>query len=761
MSLISIELSRYGLNRRIIDILEDNKYRFLRDIQSRALKKGLLDGENLLITAPSGSGKTLIGEIAAIQNVLENNKKSLFLVPYKALAYEKYEDFNVKYSELGISVAMKTGDYNTKGDITNADIIVATYERFDAILRRNLNAEFQDRSGAKFLDRLNDKLQEGFSNIGTIVVDEIHILNDHERGPRLEGLLTRLRGFLPTVQLICLSATIANPEELAKWLGCKLIKSNVRPVELYHQIIPTTDKIKSICDLVKMTLESSGQVLIFTKTRKEAQQLAQSLVGFINSNQLLDAKASVELKDRLKMIDQSRIAKLDKYLLNVMRYQVAYHHAGLSFDIRRFVEKCFKDHLIKVIACTTTLAAGVNLPAKMVIIKDVQIITTDPNRLTCDDSFYWRDQLEPNLLHQILGRAGRPGFDNIGIGVILAPTNVDGNRIEQYYFRPGIDQVKAKYGKVESKLNQREVLYEQLLVLLLNGPKTQAQLLEEFESTYWYYQTKNEDPTKEIDQIIEIGALSIKKTVQDLSTQSIRDNAKKISDNDIKITKVDNKVLQAIITDKIPHTCAFYQDFPQCTCREFKHNRDTRQITLCRHLIKLIEVGMKKYPRLTNDLACLSLQREFILDSLIQMKMVEAVGEKYYITKLGSLTASLVIKPSTIKVIEAKLSQIYTPSDVIEVIEALHPVELNKYADPAFLQIMTELVQRPQHLHLDNKILEITYSYNKGRGDVEEYIRFASRMANAVSEVAMLHNFPEIKKQAEIIKDRLLYEFWY
>lgn len=739
---MSFILERYGLDRRIIDILEDRKITELRKVQLDALKEGLLDGKNLFITAPSASGKTLIGEIAAVQNILKNHKKSIFLVPLRALANEKYKEFQYLYSKLGIKIAIRTGDYNLEiTELANADLIISTYERFDSLLR---NAP----------DWLNQ--------INAVVVDEVHIINDFYRGPRLESLLARIRSYIPQVQLIVLSATIANPEELASWLGCKLIKSDFRPVKLMYDIIVTADKIKAITEIVIMTLKSKarGQVLIFTKTRREAQKLASDLVKIMINNNLLDAKESVELNQIIKSQDLTLKAKLDRSLINTMKFGVAYHHAGLSVDTRKLVEDNFRNHLIKVIACTTTLAEGVNLPAKVVIIKDCQVITMDPNILTCDDTYWWKNQLDKNLLHQILGRAGRPGYDNLGIGIILAPTNVDKNRIIEHYFHREGDSYIPKYAKVESQLNQREMLYEQVLVHLTEkGEMTQEEILEEFKNTYWWNRVHIENPEKTIDKLVEIGAISIEKTLNELTTAEIREKANSIPDEKVKITRIDEKFMEAIVSDNITQTCALFRDYPSCTCREFDYKESTNHIVLCRHLIKLIEVGMKLYPRVTNDLACLSLQREFILDSLLKMKTVEAIGNKYQPSPLGKLIIKLFIKPSSAIVIKARLSHIFTVSDVLETIEKLHVIEMNKYLDPMFVQIMIELVRRPEGTSLTKKILEASERYFKGQGDIEEYIDFSRWMAHVIGEIAHLYDFREVEKCSKIIEDGLIKYF--
>jgi len=727
---------RFGLDRRILDILEDRKIKNLRLIQKKALQQGILQGENIFISAPSGSGKTFLAEIIAVQNILSKRLKSVLLVPLRALANEKYSEFVSNYSKLGIKIAIRTGDIEIeKIELHEADLIISTYERFDSLLRNEIN---------------------WLNQIGTIIIDEVHIINDFYRGPRLESLLARLREYLPEIQLIALSATIENPEDLAKWLKCKLITSKIRPVKLNYKIYVTADKNKTIKELVYHTLKSKGQILIFTKTRKESQKIASDLVKTILDNQLLDDRDRIELNEIFKAQDLTSKTKLDRSLINIMKFGVAYHHAGLSLETRQLVEKYFRRHLIKIIACTTTLAAGVNLPAKVVVVKDCQVIITDPNVIVSDDQYWWKNQLDNNLLHQILGRAGRPGYDDVGIGIILTPTNADAKKIASFYFHIENGTIRPKYGNVQSWLNQTEMLYEQVLVRLKekNG-MTQEEILEDFKKTYWWFRVQNDNPEQKIDQLIEIGALSVKKTLAELATREMCENAGKIPDENVKLTNADNNFIAAIINDGISHTCAFYKDHPSCTCSGFKHSEYINQFILCRHLIKLIEVGMKKYPRLTNDLVCLSLHKEFILDSLLKMKMAIARGNKYYISDFGRIITQLLIKPSSAMVIKYRLSNILTLSDLIETIRKLFEVEHNKYLDPMFVQLMIELIKRSKNISLDFKILEVSEKYFKGQGDIEEYIHFTKRMANAINKIARLYDFQNISIFAKEIINNL------
>jgi len=182
----------------------------LRPCQEKALEAGLLDGKNLLVCTPTASGKTLVAEMAALKNILNGRGKAVYIVPLKALAREKFKDFKERYGGL-IRVVLSMGDMDkSDGYLSDFDLIITTSEKLDSLIRHR----------APWINQ-----------IGTVIVDEVHLLNDPGRGPTLEVTLTILKKILKA-QLIALSATIGNPEELAKWLEAELIVDDWRPVEL-------------------------------------------------------------------------------------------------------------------------------------------------------------------------------------------------------------------------------------------------------------------------------------------------------------------------------------------------------------------------------------------------------------------------------------------------------------------------------------------------------------------------------------------------
>lgn len=211
--MIGMKLSglKKDIPKQVYDILKEEDIDDLRPSQEKAVKKGLLKDKSLLVCTPTASGKTLIAELAFTRSILNGVGKAIYIVPLKALASEKHKEFKRKYGE-HFKIALSIGDLD-KSDpyLSKYDLIITTSEKLDSLIRH----------GASWLNQVH-----------TIIVDEIHLMNDPGRGPTLEILLTMLRQMLEKAQIIGLSATIGNPKELAQWLDAELIIDKWRPVKL-------------------------------------------------------------------------------------------------------------------------------------------------------------------------------------------------------------------------------------------------------------------------------------------------------------------------------------------------------------------------------------------------------------------------------------------------------------------------------------------------------------------------------------------------
>jgi helicase len=216
-----LEAVKNDIPERLYDILR-MEVKILRPAQEKAIKSGLLKGKNLLVCTPTASGKTLIAEMALAKNVLEGNGKCIYIVPLKALASEKFKDFKKRYGDI-FRIALSIGDLDSSDPyLADYDLIICTAEKLDSLIRHHT---------------------PWLGSVGTIIVDEVHLMNDVGRGPTVEILITILRKLLKRMQLIALSATIGNPEELARWLDANLVIDDWRPVKL-HKGIYFNDEIE-------------------------------------------------------------------------------------------------------------------------------------------------------------------------------------------------------------------------------------------------------------------------------------------------------------------------------------------------------------------------------------------------------------------------------------------------------------------------------------------------------------------------------------
>lgn len=389
--------------------------------QEDAINKGLFEGKNVMVSSPTASGKTLIAEMA-ILNAVSKHKKAIYVAPLKALVSEKYEDFRNDYPD--IKTALSMGDY-TESDqhLGSYDVVFISTEKLDSVIRNSTS----------------------ITNIGCIVYDEIHLLTDNDRGPTLEFLIALNRRIFPKAQIIGLSATINNCEDIADWLDCTLVKSTFRPVKLTKKIYldgelinGKTERINNVdnplLNLGIELLKRKKQALIFSQTKKSTIANAQALSEVTAPKLMQD-----ELKG-LKALSNSVLNVLDRptsqceKLSEIIKSGVAFHHAGLLNKQRKLIENAFREGLLKFIVATPTLAMGVNLPANTVIISSIYRYGD-----------YGSEPLPALEVEQMLGRAGRPKYDSEGTAIVIARNERDEQLIREKYFEGEIEPIMSKF----------------------------------------------------------------------------------------------------------------------------------------------------------------------------------------------------------------------------------------------------------------------------------------------------------------------------
>jgi len=439
-----------------IELYASRGYRELYPPQAEAVERGLLDGKSMLLAMPTASGKTLLAELAMLRAALAG-QRSLYIVPLRALASEKYDSFQ-KFKELGVAVGLSTGDLDKKDErLGRNQIIIATSEKADSLMR----------NGASWV-----------RDLSVLVVDEIHLLNDPGRGPTLEMTITKLRRCNPGLQIIALSATVANAGEIASWLGADMVCSDWRPIQLREGIIcnerlvfsdgeaPLAGGKDESAALVRDTLAQSAQILIFENSRKNAEAAASRLSAL-----LVPDEATRELSSRILASGESETAVR---LASCVSHGVAFHHAGLLPEQRRLVEQGFRESRIKVIASTPTLAAGLNLPARRVLIRSYKRYE------------YGRGMAPIPVIEyrQMAGRAGRPGLDPYGESFLLAKNDAEMKELFEHY-------INGSPEEIWSKLASQSALRTHILSTIAAGFARSDSELKAFMATTFYAQQQD------------------------------------------------------------------------------------------------------------------------------------------------------------------------------------------------------------------------------------------------------------------------------
>ena len=389
--------------------------------------------ERALITSPTGSGKTLLFELGIGRIIKQNynikekayknkNFKIIYIAPIKSLCQEKTFEWKMKYGkaplELTVTESTSDSEYLNINLLNNSNIILTTPEKFDVLTRK-----WKDISNF-------------ISNISLLLIDEIHLLNEEHRGATLEAIIARIKllknmeNFKQTnlehIRIIAVSATIPNITDVAEFLeikgnnnkGLKIFGEEYRPVKVERIVIGYKRNKnqnefvfeKYLDYRVSSIIEkySEGKpTLIFCQTQKGSINSAKQLMADYQEGKLSSMKIDLPTK---KILEQISSSINNKQLSTFVKFGIAFHNAGLSLNDRQIIEENFKINAIKIICTTSTLSQGVNLPARLVIIKSTNCYKGH----NIGYSEYTKMEID-----QMCGRAGRPQFDNKGIAVIM------------------------------------------------------------------------------------------------------------------------------------------------------------------------------------------------------------------------------------------------------------------------------------------------------------------------------------------------------
>ena len=453
-----MKIEKLTLPKPAIEFLKSQGFEKLYPPQTDSVNSGLLEGQSILVSAPTASGKTLIAMLAMISFISKNKGKVIYLSPLRALAAEKFSEFKkLEKVVLGnkVKVGISTGDFeNMDKNLEKNNVLILTNEKMDSIIRH----------GAEWLDE-----------IGLVITDEVHLIGDENRGPTLEMILTQLKLLDTNPQIVGLSATITNSDEIANWLDCKLIKNDWRPVPLAEGVcdageITMSDgktfeverSLRGIpIDLGVQSVKDGGQSLVFAETRTRSKSLATKAADIIS--QILIKKEIIQLeKISKKILSENEHTELVKTLALLVKKGVAFHHAGLNQKCREIIEKEFRNGTIKLLSSTPTLAAGVNLPARRVVISNI-------NRYNAKIGA--NRPISILEYKQLCGRAGRPQYDKFGESIIVGNGNTED--LIDYY-------INGEPEPIISKITDDKSLRTHILSVVVTHPGSKKEDILDF-----------------------------------------------------------------------------------------------------------------------------------------------------------------------------------------------------------------------------------------------------------------------------------------
>ena len=510
-------VSRLGLPEDFVQFVENDwGIKTLHPPQAEAMPS-ILAGRNTMLCIPTASGKSLVAFMGLVNQIMTRNvgSRGIYIVPLKALASEKLEELKQLGGSLGLKIGLGIGDApNEAKQIDDCDILVCTSEKLDSLMRSK---------------------SEVLRRVSVVVADEFHLVNDSHRGPTMEINLARIRHLLPEAQIITLSATVGNSQDLADWLDSDLIVSQWRPVSLEYATLAELDlepraiqksELSTASDLgpprtlegpkshvawaaLSDVYEQDGQLLVFVAARRsaqsEAKKLGQRMHKYLSKNNPEVLPALKELSEKLSRSSNSAMGDT---LAECVKGGVAFHHAGLRHTQRSEIENAFKNRILYCLCATPTLAAGVNLPARRVLIRDLKRFEDGMSRL-----------LPVMEVRQMLGRAGRPRYDPVGEAWLACkggdPRQVADDIADRYIHGPVED--------ISSKLAAEPAMRFHLLSSIATGGlNTRKKIGDFFSGTYLGHSQTNSYLQENIDSMLKW--LVDKRFVRRTNVGSIEEN---------------------------------------------------------------------------------------------------------------------------------------------------------------------------------------------------------------------------------------------
>jgi helicase len=455
-------LEAYDIEPALIETWRESIGPRLLPVQERAVKEfGLFGGGNLVVFSPTSSGKTFIGEMAAVKAARANGRV-FYLVPQRALAEEKFREFRARYGPIGLDVVVSSRDHR-EHDAQIRDrqfeLAIVVFEKLRALLVSQPNL---------------------LADVGLVVIDELQMLTDAERGPTLELLLTKLRMAPRGPRIIGLSAVLGQADLLTRWLGAKLLMDERRPVELRKGVlclgeyryrehnsglvgaepfrcVETKDRNELMLAAAEELVQRGEQALVFVPDRATAVTLARVLASRVR------VPIAEEARDELRESEETQMREV---LAETLESGVAFHHADMTSEEREIVEGAFRAGTVRALVATSTLSMGVNLPTRNVILDGRRWETKGPfgRPLLVD--------LTKSEFENMSGRAGRLAFTkDFGRSILVTQSRYQADSWFESYIERGFEDITPtlKHDRLEDLV---------LDLVASNLAKTRAELGE-------------------------------------------------------------------------------------------------------------------------------------------------------------------------------------------------------------------------------------------------------------------------------------------
>lgn len=684
----------------------------------KAVNHGVLKAESgWLISAPTATGKSYIGLEIIKRNLADKPDMDIFLylVPFKALAEEIYTRLRNELPD-NIRLHIKTGDYDKQFDLNQTDVLVATYESIDGIIQ-----------------------SEKLFCPSIIIADECSIISDNTRGSRIESLIAYLAKMKSGTILYVLSAVLDDPKRIAEWLNLNLLEgtSKDRQVRLNRNCIYFSKgkKKEAVKKIVKDSLPF-GNIIVFCGTKNWTEGLANELCDTVNKFMGQEEKKAANLLgEQLKKEFPYMIS-----LQDLISKGIAYHHAGLEVDLRKRISDAFRERKIKIICATPTLSAGVNLPARFVIVKDLK---------------HGRESISVAEIVNMLGRAGRPGYDKFGTGYFLFP--------REHSKKPNSEKFitrvkKSKVEKLESQIGKSttNALYFVLSSAARFKGLTREELIEVYNTTLWGHENPLQAPLlSTIDS-----ARRIESSIQPPSSIV---NIEKIS------VKIHNQTIQAK-GGKRNYEITINKDKCSCTCPDYKmrHNHCCKHIKQLRYEAVLGEIG-KNNPQARN-IAIESLQTSGLpndpmymlsnsVDLLLSWNFIEESKEtgKLIATRDGlQALSNYLLDMAHVRLLRDRIANCKTTSNEEEIIEWA----IQDYRKPGNVEENTESpisdeLQQAIKEHIKNK----SYKEILPQKQIQAFLEVKDRMDQMFRSYLAFcpKNNEQLRKQIKTARRRLHY----